>query len=104
MPKPKTIKLTKQAVTHRSHDDIITSRDADFNTAYHAACAAYNTFPKSTCAASLSGQLYLTNTLRQMVRSIAALARWSHVDPTHRDAISALQAHLEDIRNYLDRD
>ena len=104
MHNSKNTKATELAKSHRCHEDITSLRDADFNSAYDAVCAARNTFPKATCAASLTGQLVLTNTLRQMVRSIAALARWSHVDPIHRDAIKALQDHLEDIRNYLDQD
>ena len=104
MRKSKILKQTEHVMHQESHADSISSRDADFNSAYDAVCSARNTFPKATCAASLTGQLVLTNTLRQMARSIAALARWSHVDPIHRDAIKALQDHLEDIRNYLDQD
>ena len=85
-------------------DTITRRRDRDFETSYNALCAARNIFVNPTCVGSLSGQLALINTLRQITRSLAGLAGWSQIDPVHLEAISNLQTHMEEIRNALDRD
>ena len=85
-------------------DTITRRRDRDFESSYNALCAARNIFVNPTCVGSLSGQLALINTLRQITRSLAGLAGWSQIDPVHLEAIGDLQAHIEDIRNALDRD
>ncbi|CAA7623036.1 hypothetical protein MCP1_390003 [Candidatus Terasakiella magnetica] len=85
-------------------DTITRRRDRDFESSYNALCAARNIFVNPSCVGSLSGQLALINTLRQITRSLAGLAHWSQIDPVHLEAISNLQAHMEEIRRTLDRE
>ena len=85
-------------------NNITQQKESDFETAYNALCAARNIFVNPSCTGSLTGQLALTNTLRQIVRSLVSLICWSQTDPVHIKAISDLQVHLEEIRKALDRD